>query len=280
MSTRSTRTIEGNDGVNNTLGNSMALSNDGNTFYYMLTGSSSYGPLYSISINGQERQLLVESDCSDLCLSPDDLHLAYRAYHPPSEELADSLYIYKIDSKEKKFLCIGRPKSFSPDSKRLLYYYSTYPDTSQYAIINYCIISIENGETEPVSFGTEVFSLHGFFWDESGLYILYNPEYGQCSVRNISTNETIFTWGENVYVYRPSYIFSTQGKKIAFWISADPIKQGLVAYGLHVIDLNLKSDTRVAYSKEKASSHSIIFSPDDSRIAYAFGDNIYLSDIP
>jgi len=110
--------------------------------------------------------------------------------------------------------------------------------------------------------------------------ILYNPEYGQCSMRNITTNETIFTWKQNVYTYLPSYTFSTQGKKIAFWISADPIKPGLVAYGLHVIDLNLKSDTRIAYSQEKARSHSIAFSPDDSRIAYAFGDCIYMSDIP
>ena len=76
-------------------------------------------------------------------------------------------------------------------------------------------------------------------------------------------------------MYRPSYIFSTQVKKISFWISADPIKPGLVVYCLHVIDLNLKSDTRITYSQEKASSHSIAFLPDDSRIVYAFGDSIY-----
>jgi len=277
LSTRSTRTIEGNNGVNNTLRNSMALSNDGNKFYYMLTGPGSYGPLYSISIHGQDRQLLVGSDCSDLCLSLDDLHLAYRAYHPPSEELADSLYIYKIDSREKKFLCIGRPITFSPDSRSLLYYYWTHPDTtpSQSSFISYSITSIENGETYPISIDTPYYhKVPKFFCDNSGIYVLYNPEMLQCSVRNITTNETVFTWTQNVYTYSPSYTFSTLGKKIAFWTSA------WGEYELCLIDLSSKKESCIAYSKQKCGSHSIAFSPDDSKIAYVFGEGIYMKDIP
>jgi WD40-like Beta Propeller Repeat len=278
LSNLTVRTIYTTDGIGTPQASSMVLSNDGNTIYYMLTGPGSHGPLYSISINGQNRQLLDSRECTDLCLSSDDSHLAYWVYYYPTEGAVDSLFIYDIVSGDKKFICIGRPIKFSPNSQSLLYSYETHSNTSQYTLADYSIISIENGEVMPVSFGVEYFYLYDIYWDESGIYIHYSPEAFQCVVRNITTNETIYSWGHNVWTYSPSYTFSPRGQKIAFWLILDPIKLGLVAFSIHVIDFNSESDTRIAYSKKECETFA--FSPDELKMAYVFGQSIYMKDIP
>jgi hypothetical protein len=86
------------------------------------------GPLYSISIDGQDRQFHIEqvassSDEFSFLLSPDDLHIAYTT-------VRDFLHIYDIQNNTSTPLGIkGFPIAFSPDSRKLLYEYggSTYP---------------------------------------------------------------------------------------------------------------------------------------------------------
>lgn len=281
LMTLSVRTIDGTDRVLNSYSqgfrNSWDLSHDGNTLYYLLTGSKHHGPLYRISIDGNNRQLLDGSECSELCLSLDDSHLAYYVYHDPGEGVADSLYTLKIDSKERNFLCIGHPITFTPDSRSILFYYWTHPDTtpSQSSFISYSITSIENGNTYPISIDTPYyFTVPKFFCDNSGIYVLYEPEMLKRSVRNITTNETIYTWTENCYAYTPSYTFSTLGTKIAYFSSA------WGTYNLNLVDLNSKKESCIAYAQQESGWYSITFSTDDSKIAYAFGENIYMRDIP
>jgi hypothetical protein len=69
---KTVRTIEKTDGIDTPQASWMILSNDGNTIFYMLLGPSSHGPLYSISIDGQDRQLLDSSECTGLRQTPDD----------------------------------------------------------------------------------------------------------------------------------------------------------------------------------------------------------------
>ena len=277
LSTLSVRTIKGTDWVNNSFGDSWDLSHDGNTLYYLLTGSDGHGPLYRISIDGHNRQLLDDNECSELCLSLDDSYLAYYVYHPGIEGMADSLYTFKIASNEKIFLGIGCPLTFTPDSKSLLYYYWTHPDTtpSQSSFVSYSITSIENADTYPISIDTPYYAaVPKCFCDNSGIYVLYWPEILRCSVRNITTNETIYTWTENCYAYGPSYTFSTLGTKIAYYSSA------WGEYALNLVDLSSKKESCIAYSQQKCGAHSIAFSPDDSKIAFAFGECIYMKEIP
>jgi len=277
LSALTVRTIEGADGVSNSFSNSWDLSHDGSTLYYLLTGASSHGPLYRISIDGQNRQLLDQRECCELCSSIDDAQVAYYVYHPSSDGAADSIFTFDLDNHKRTFLCIGCPLTFSADSKSLLYYCWTHPDStrSQNSYVSFYFKSIATGECCPVTIGTPYGQVvPKLFCDHSGIYaLLYSPKLFQYCVRNITTNEILYSWKTNVYGYGPSYTFSSLGTKIAYWsVFFDD-------NALNLVDLVDKKESRIAYSQERCAEHSIAFSPDDLKIAYAFGESIYMKEI-
>jgi hypothetical protein len=272
------RTILQTDGVDTPQATKMVLSNDGNTIYYTLAGPGSHGPLYSISLNGQNCQLLDSRECASMCISPDDARVAYCTDDPTVSGTDDSLYVYDVAAGERDFLCIGRPSMFSQDGASLLYFRWTHADTGQMVTRDYYTIDLESGICEMVSFGVEMFRFLDLHWDESGMYVLCEDQSFDICVHNVTAADTVFCWQVGL-AYRPSFSFSPEGNKIGYWVSICGWFGPPCTYYMYVVDLNSQTETCIAFAKDR-KLETFAFSPDETRIAYVFGQGIYVDDLP
>jgi hypothetical protein len=277
LHTKRPRTIYRTDGIETPQASRMILSNDGNTIYYMLAGPSSHGSLHSMSIDGFDQQVLDPRECSGVRLAPDDAFLAYYIEDPRAEPFVDSLFIYDTDRNVSSFYTFGRPTIFSPDSEELLYYGWAPTDSERVAELEYHMLRIDDGSAEPVSFGADMFYFLDIRWDEHGLCILYTDDKAKTHVRNVTTGDSILCWTTGHLVYAPSFSFSRSGSKIGYWRVVGWMAPP--SFYLHVVDLTSGADTCVAYSDER-ECETYSFSWDETRIAYVFGQDIYLDELP
>jgi Tol biopolymer transport system component len=275
----------GNDGINainintkeirNLQGNStfaIRLSDDGGTIYY-LQGDAIQGgvePLYSISLDGQNKRLLIDEvyvDC--FCISPLGLYIAYTGL----EE--ESVLIYNTENQSIRSLCNGIPKVFSPDGKKLIC--ATFMGANP----EYFIIDIETESVTPLSlvslgidenYGSYIVT---FRWLETGIYVLYSlgePELFY--VHNYTTDNNIFSWKVNDGGLFLNW--TDDAEKIAYWRSK--ASSNTFNNTLYVIDLNLGKVRDVVFAKDQVVCN-IAFSPDKKHIAYVLGSSIYMTNI-
>jgi len=247
------------------------LFNDGNSLYYLL-GNSLGGdlPLYKISVAGKSRQLLLNQVLSRFSLSSDSL-----IAHGVSS--LGNIYLYNETSTTDTFLTRGWfPLTFSPDAKQLLYSDSSF---------SYFKISLENKVVQSIPFYQEHFV--GFFrWNMSGIQVIYSELGVGWFVKNITTNETYKITG--IDDGPQTFTWSSDGNKIAYWTSKCIKTSGWLGCALsqdilHVLDVNTKKETLVAVHNVEESENfpiSIAFSPNNSKIAYALGSQIYTKNIP
>lgn len=139
VSNHTIRSIETADCVNY-----IQLSEDGNRIYYLLGEGISGGsePLYRISLDGKDHQLLLQDLwTAPFSLSPDSLIAN-------SGSSGNPIYIYDEHSKSNDFLVDGYPITFSPDGKQLLY------DANS----SWYICAIESRSIQRISFPKDILS--------------------------------------------------------------------------------------------------------------------------
>jgi Tol biopolymer transport system component len=246
----------------------LKLSNDGRTIYY-LEGDVLQGdvePLYVVSLDGQNKELLVEEvyvDC--FCVCPQNLNVAYKSNTIIDE---DSVYLFNTQTKTNGFLCKGVPKVFSPDGKHLIC--ATSMDVNP----EYFILNIETGERTPLSL--ELLGIdetyHSFVvtfkWLDDGIYILYSlgePEIFY--VHNVTANVNIYSWETS---YSMHSCWSNDARKVAYWGWNRPNNNLYLADSEGVTNLVITKEFYVG---------NITFSPDNKRIAYVIGGSIYMKNI-
>jgi WD40 repeat protein len=268
IASRAIRSIEGANAVF-----LIKLSHDGNKLYYLLGHTLAGGaePLYKIFLDGKGRQLLLDN----LCVAPFSLSSDSLIAHSGSS--GGSLYLYDEGNTSNTFLTLGRPITFSPDGKFLLY----SADSSLYTI------SIENRAVQRIPFPDDIFFINMIRWDENGIRIFYRGyDLWGYYVKNITTNETTKLWELKLGVESPNnlnFAWSSDGGKIAFWTSKCIKSRGLFGCEvtqrtLHVINIDERKEIRIAYANNLFEA-SIAFSPDGKKIAYVLGSQIYTKDI-
>jgi len=246
------------------------LSKDGETIYYLegLVLQGDVEPLYSISLNGQNKKLLIEKvyvDC--FCICPRNLNIAYKRGSIVDE---DSVYIFNIHTEMNSFLCNGIPMVFSPSGKQLI--------CATFMGINpeYFIIDIETNEVTPLSLAPLGINedYHSFIvrfkWLDDGIYILYS--FGEPEIFYVHN----YTSDINVYSWKipPSgtmhFCWSNDAKKVAYW-QWDGSHNNLYIAGT-------KGLNKAVMTKEFYVGN-IAFSLDKTKIAYVIGSSIYMKYI-
>jgi hypothetical protein len=278
----------------------LTLSADGTRLYFAARGDSSdvdlgFG-LYSVSVDGEDPVLLARPAPPRVPLSPDNIHVAYSG---------DSLFVHNVDDDQRLFLATSaEPQAFSPDGRRLLF---TDWDPnwvpggpSEYTDL---IFDLDTGEKEPVSLGPTrsgrrlltVIQLKAVRWDVSGIRVLYRRGPSEFFIYDVSRGaETRLAFelreGESGIGF-VGFVeaWSEDGSKLAFWSSVCLQSSGSlfgacskVEHHLHVTDADGRGDTivAVAYVGGNVWNGRAAFAPDGKRIAYIFGDRIYMQEIP
>lgn len=248
----------------------MQLSNDGETIYY-LQGSSLQGdvePLYNISLNGQNKELLIDEvyvDC--FCVCPQGLYIAYKG---DTSQDVDSVLIFNTQNRSNRFLCIGVPKVFSPDGKQLIC--SSFMGANP----EYFIVDIETSVSTPLSLeplGIDEY-YHSFIvtfkWLDNGIYILYSlgdPEIFY--VHNFTTGVRAYSW-EIPSFGTMFFCWSNDASKVAYWRWDNTYNRLFVADSKGISEEALTNEHYVC---------NITFSPDNEHIAYVIGNSIYMKNI-
>ena len=251
------------------------LSDDGSELYYVQATAKDRS-LFCVSLSGENRQLLLNK-VSQFCLSPTNRHIAYKTD-------GDSLLIYCMDDSSKIFVSTGDPKTFSSDGTKLLYKSGS----------GCFIFTLESQISELLPLEIDHY-IHSYYWGENGIYIIYLEEAawheGKGIIRNISTNDTLFTWDPWVSDYLPyfpdRFTWNSEGNKVACWRVERleggfwPGEPGYYQHNLQLIDIGLKSNTRIANGHcEEDDSGAIAISPDNTKIAYILDWAMYMRDLP
>ena len=252
------------------------LSDDGTELYYVQATAEGRS-LFCVSLDGENRQLLLDK-VTEFCLSPTNRHIAYKTD-------GDSILIYCRDDSSKIFVSTGYPKTYSPDGKKLLYRSET----------GCFIFTLESQISELLPLDIDHNRISNFYWGENGICIIYLEEAawhkGKGIIRNISINDTLFTWDPWVSEYLVNFpcrfTWNSEGNKVACWrveeleVALWPGEQGYYQHNLQLIDIASKTNTRIAYGHcEEDDPGAIAFSPDNSKIAYILDWAMYMRDLP
>ena len=264
INTKKIRTLQSNSTF------AMDLSYDGGTIYYLegLTLQGDVEPLYSISLDGQNKKLLTENvyvDC--FCLCPQKLNIAYKRGSIVDE---DSVFIFNTQTEANRFLCNGVPEVFSPNGKQLIC--ATFMGANP----EYFIVDIENGAATPLSLeslGIDE-NYHSFIvtfkWLDDGIYILYSlgePEIFY--VHNYSANVKVYSW--EIPPFGTMYFsWSDDAEKVTYW-RWEGNHNNLFVVG--------KKGLKKVVMTEEYYVGNIAFTPDKTKIACVIGSSIYMKNI-
>lgn len=278
VQSKSVRTIEANNHKYLPFG----ISYDGKYFYYSSDG------LYSLAFNGQNIERLVNNisiqsgypDLPIMALSPDNLHLAYMT----ARNRGDSLFLYNTASRLRKYFTRGRPVCFSPDGSQLLLRRGYAPSDTL------CILSLGDGNIQAIA--TKLASMEVWIrqirWTTDGIHLL-RYEIGSYVVQSIPSNTNSSLIINDSYRVLGSIAWSATGNKFALW-SHECIKGqswsscDVVGYRLHSTSLDASQRGLIAHGHVPGgvdgAGDVLAFSPDNKKIAYVFGQQIYVNDIP
>jgi hypothetical protein len=223
--------------------------------------------LYSLSISGSIPELIIDSLQTPVFSRK---YVAYARFFNLVDTSYVKTFLYNIDNSTITSIESNRndmPTAISPDGL-----YVSLTSWDMYGTTYLSIYDTQSGlMTElHISSAWEYFN---FFWADDELFGFRSTITGLEIINMKSNNKVSFA---EALTYGNNYILSPSGKMLAYVTEVPPaMAAGLVGnhYYLHILYAGSKSETTIDLERDYVNGGDIIFSPDETRIAYIRDSN-------
>jgi len=232
--------------------------------------------LYSLETSGGTPQMIIDSLEYPVVSTK---YLAYSRYISLPDTSFNRFMLYDLDNKTESIINTDKTcvlLSISPDGSQILFGYPNYmssiPDLVLYDTGTGLITDL------PVSGNSYLIN---YFWIDNEVYAFSETGMGTYTVYNLVDRNKL-SYPEPL-TYNHSYIISPSGRKIAYLVVEPPaLAEGLVGnhYYLHILKSGSSEVTVIDMERKSVFENTMIFSPDETRIAYVRDDtDIYVMTI-
>lgn len=273
-------------------------STDGERVYFAARDGDNPIGLYSVSTDGAQSELLESNldylyDSPPLAVSPDDVHIAYRAHDY-------SLFLHNVTDHATVVVDTGIALTFSSDGADLLYGCSNWPGFGGAPPCATFTYNLDTQQSEHVFDADHHIEM--LRWDTDAIRVLLRDFDGLTVwdvTHDVATELNISMQSDELLGY--NYAWSFDGSMIAVWTgrclernsSLDCVKS---ESRLHAVDADGRGDSVVAVVHSSVGGAAlasgypgycagyfcgyIAFSPDGRRVAYIRDERIYMQDLP
>jgi len=217
--------------------------------------------LYSVNVSGSVPELIIDSLQAPVFSRK---YVAFmRQFNFPDTSYVNTI-LFNIDNKTETQIMSDintMPVSISPDGSYILLrswdFYNAF----------FILYDTRSGQTTNLS-GSYVYDLFSFFWADEEIYAFRGGQTGP-EIYNLNSNSKIIF--AEALTYNHSYAASPSGKMLAYVMEVPPeMAYALVGnhYYLHILYAGTSDKTTIDLERDHVFERNLIFSPDETRIAY------------